>query len=236
MKKISLLALAALLCAGLAMTACKGKGGNTTGEPAAAAESEDIAWTIYQLIPKADLPEYCRDLHPNTDEDQEELEPGPGDFFFASVQGSEIGMDGGFYGYFNLKCYPFTDGGWRAYWTSYGGYDGLCGYDESGAYNYIDGKLTKEETALLPTPDVYQLITATLENSLKEHRLLGEISDPHPNYFYDFTSSADDDILTVQLDLDYLLYMEDDELEGDTLDADYRWNGERLVRLDDEDF
>ena len=27
MKKISLLALAALLCAGLAMTACKGKGG-----------------------------------------------------------------------------------------------------------------------------------------------------------------------------------------------------------------
>ena len=47
MKKISMIALAALLCAGLAMTACKG-GGQGAG---------NAAKTIFDLIPKEDLPD-----------------------------------------------------------------------------------------------------------------------------------------------------------------------------------
>ena len=131
--------LAALLCAGLALSACKGGG-----------KSDDayIAKEIFQLIPREDLPDYCRHLQENEMVESSEFNP---TFYAAYVEGHMVeGMDSGFYGYLHLKCYPLKSGGWRAYWVTYGGYDGLCGFDQSGAYNYVNGKLTKEDVWILP--------------------------------------------------------------------------------------
>lgn len=231
MKRISIFALAALLCCGLALTACKG--GNK-------ADSADdyIAKTIFDLIPKEDLPDYCRHLQTNDDTESSEFNP---TFFAGYVEGHMVeGMDSGFYGYLQLKCYPLKDGGWRAYWASYGGYDGLCGFDRSGAYNYVNGKLTPEETWILPFPSAYELISQDLAESLEDAGEYYSIEDPHPNYVYAFGNGledVDDDMLIVSLDLDYLTYGEEGDepsISGEALDLSYRWNGERLVRLDED--
>lgn len=136
MKKLSIFALAALVCAGLALTACKGGGNGEAAQKGAADQDDYIAKTIFELIPKDEMPDYCQhvqemDWSLYDPEDVPEFDP---TFFSASVEGHMVeGMDSGFYGYFNLKCYPLKDGGWRAYWVAYGGYDGLCGYDRGGA-------------------------------------------------------------------------------------------------------
>jgi len=231
MKRISIFALAALLCCGLALTACKG--GNK-------ADSADdyIAKTIFDLIPKEDLPDYCRHLQTNDDTESSEFNPS---FFSGYVEGHMVeGMDAGFYGYLQLKCYPLKDGGWRAYWAAYGGYDGLCGFDRSGAYNYVNGKLTPEETWILPFPSAYELISQDLADSLEDAGEYDSIENPHPNYVYAFGNGledVDDDMLIVSLDLDYLTYGEEGDepsISGEALDLSYRWNGERLVRLDED--
>ena len=100
MKKLSLIAMAAL-CFGLALTACKG------GEKKAA--DNYIAKTIFELIPKEDLPDYCAhveqmDYSLYDPEDVPEFDP---TFFTGNVEGHNVeGMDTGFYGYINVKCYP----------------------------------------------------------------------------------------------------------------------------------
>lgn len=233
-------ALAALLCSGLVLAACKGgnKGAGTAAPDAASVEKGDyIARTIFELIPKEDLPDYCRyveemDWSNYDPADVPEFDP---TFFSGSVEGYRVeGMDSGFYGRFNLKCYPLKDGGWRAYWAAYGGYDGLCGFDRSGACNYVDGKLTKEEIWLLPTPDKIDLVSADLFDGLVESGEWDYIGDPQPNYDYRF-ASGEDGLLSVSMDLDYLFYAEEDSdmaYSGETLDVDYAWNGERLVRQD----
>ena len=234
MKRISFFALAALLCAGLTATACKGASAGTT---ARAAEPDYIAKTIFEFIPKADLPDYCAHAQ-QTDYslyDPADVPAFDPTFFAGNVEGSQVeGMDGGFYGYINVKCYPLKDGGWRAYWVAYGGYDGLCGYDRSGAYNYVDGKLTKEEIWLLPTPPVDEMLSADLRDQLIESGDYGTLSDPHPNYSYSF-GSGEDGVLSVNLDVDYLFYAEegpDGSYTGTTFDIDYGWTGERLTRQD----
>ena len=227
MKKITLFALAALFCAGLALTACKG-GGQTE------AADEYIAKTIFELIPKEDLPDYCQYAQPIDYEDYDPADVPSFDptFFSGNVEGHMVeGMDSGFYGYVNVKCYPLKDGGWRAYWAAYGGYDGLCGFDRSGAYNYVKGKLTKEEVWLLPTPDKEDLLSADLIDALKDS---GEWEYMRPNYSYTF-GSGEDGLLSVTLDVDYLFYAEegsDAAYPGMALDVDYGWNGQRLVRQD----
>ena len=233
MKKISLIALAALLCAGLATTACKG-GGQGAGN---AAGDDYIAKTIFDLIPKEDLPDYCQHIqemdYSNYDPaDVPEFDP---TYFVGMVEGHLYeDLDSGFYGHFNLKCYPLKDGGWRAYWASYGGFDGLCGFDQSGAYNYVNGKLTKEEIWLLPTPDMIEMVSADLFDDLVDSGEWEYIGHPHPNYEYNF-ASGEDGLLSVTVDLDYLFYPEEGSegaYSGETLDVDYGWNGERLVRQD----
>ena len=53
MKRFSIFALAALLCSGLALAACKGGGNAASG-----GKDDYIAKTIFELIPKEDLPDY----------------------------------------------------------------------------------------------------------------------------------------------------------------------------------
>ena len=229
MKKLSLIALAALLCSGLALTACKG------GEKKAA--DDYIAKTIFDLIPKEDLPDFCAHAEQTdySDYDPADVPAFDPTFFTANVEGHMVeGMDAGFYGYINVKCYPLKDGGWRAYWAAYGGYDGLCGFDRSGAYNYVNGKLTKEEYWLLPTPKKEDMLTADLVDALIES---GEWNYMGNNYSYTF-GSGEDGVLTVTLDVDYLFYPEegsDAAYPGSTLDVDYGWNGEHFVRQDFDD-
>ena len=234
MKKISMIALAALLCAGLALTACKGGAGNGAKD-----QKDYIAWTIYELIPKEELPDYCWELEQedwsNYDPaDVPEFDP---TFFASGVEGHMLDdMDNGFYGRFTLKCYPLKDGGWRAYWVAYGGYDGLCGYNESGAYNYVDGELTREDTWILPAPHKDDLIDDTLMHELMQRNEYEYLDEPHLNYDYQF-ASGEDGLLTVTLDLDYLTYYDESDdpgFNGEVLDVDYKWNGERLVRLDSD--
>lgn len=240
MKRISIFALVALLGCGLALTACKG-GGNGNGNAAQKGASDKdayIAKTIFDLIPKEDLPDYCRHLQANEDSESSEFNP---TFFSGYVEGHMVeGMDPGFYGYLQLKCYPLKSGGWRAYWASYGGYDGLCGFDRSGAYNYVDGELSKEEIWILPFPSAYEMISQDLAESLEEAGVYYELDDPHPNYSYAFGNGLEDvdnDMLVVSLDLDYLTYGEESEepsVSGEAFDLSYRWNGERLVKLDED--
>jgi len=229
MKRISIFALVALLGCGLALTACKGGGNGNAAQKGASDKDAYIAKTIFDLIPKEDLPDYCR--HLQTDEDSESSEFNP-TFFSGYVEGHMVeGMDPGFYGYVNVKCYPLEGGGWRAYWAAYGGYDGLCGFDRSGAYNYVNGKLTKEEIWLLPTPNREDLLSAELIDALKDS---GEWEYMRPNYSYPF-GSGEDGLLSVSLDVDYLFYPEegsDAAYPGMALDVDYDWNGQRLVRQD----
>ena len=228
MKKLSLIALAALLCSGLALTACKG------GNKAADAADDYIAKTIFDLIPKEDLPDYCAHVQQT---DYSEYDPADvpafdPTFFAAGVEGHMVeGMDSGFYGYINVKCYPLESGGWRAYWVAYGGYDGLCGFDQGGAYNYVKGKLTKEEVWLLPTPDMEDMLSADLISALIDS---GEWHYMDPNYSYTF-GSGEDGLLSVTLDVDYLFYPEegsDAAYPGSALDVDYGWNGVHFVRQD----
>lgn len=232
MKKLSLIALAALLCSGLALTACKGG--------VKPADDAYIAKTIFELIPKEDLPDYCAHVQQTdySDYDPADVPEFDPTFFAANVEGHMVeGMDSGFYGYINLKCYPLKDGGWRAYWASYGGYDGLCGFDRSGAYNYVNGKLTKEEFWLLPTPPVDEILSADLRDELDMAGEYEQLSYPHPNYSYSF-GSGEDGVLSVNLDVDYLFYPEegsDAAYSGSTYDIDYGWNGARLVRQDFDD-
>ena len=229
MKKLNLIALAVLFCAGLALTACKG--GNK-------ADSADdyIAKTIFDLIPREDLPDYCAHVQQidYSDYDPADVPAFDPTFFAGNVEGHMVeGMDSGFYGYVNVKCYPLEGGGWRAYWAAYGGYDGLCGFDRSGAYNYVNGKLTKEEIWLLPTPNREDLLSADLIDALKDS---GEWEYMRPNYSYTF-GSGEDGLLSVSLDVDYLFYPEegsDAAYPGMALDVDYGWNGQRLVRLDED--
>ena len=227
MKKSGFTVLAALLCAGLALSACKGGG-----------KSDDayIAKEIFQLIPREDLPDYCRHLQENEMVETSEFNP---TFYAAYVEGHMVEeMDSGFYGYLQLKCYPLKSGGWRAYWVSYGGYDGLCGFDQSGAYNYVNGKLSKEDIWILPFPSAYDLISQDLAESLENAGMYYTIDEPHPNYLYAFGNGledVDDDMLTVSLDLDYLTYGEEEpSISGEALELFYRWNGERLVKLDED--
>ena len=234
-----MIALTALLCAGLALTACKG-GGNT----AAAATGDDyIAKTIFDLIPKEDLPDYCAHAEQidYSEYDPADVPAYDPTFFAGNVEGHMYeDMDSGFYGYVNVKCYPLESGGWRAYWVAYGGYDGLCGFDRSGAYNYVNGKLTPEETWILPFPSAYEMISQDLAESLEDAGEYYGIEDPHPNYVYAFGNGledVDDDMLIVSLDLDYLTCGEEGDepsISGEALDLSYRWNGERLVRLDED--
>ena len=233
MKKISFFALAVLLCSGLALSACKGgTKGNSAG--ASAAKDDYIAKTIFELIPKEDLPDFCRHAEQMdySDYDPADVPAFDPTFYVANVEGHMYDdMDSGFYGYVNLKCYPLESGGWRAYWVAYGGYDGLCGFDDSGAYNYVKGKLTREDVWVLPTPEKDELLTADLCDALKES---GEWFYMQPNYSYSF-GSGEDGLLSVTLDVDYLFYPEegsDAAYPGSTLDVDYGWNGERLVRQD----
>lgn len=231
MKKLSLIALAVLFCAGLALTACKG------GSKTADAADDYIAKTIFDLIPKEDLPDYCAHVQQTdySDYDPADVPAFDPTFFAGNVEGHMVeGMDPGFYGYVNVKCYPLEGGGWRAYWAAYGGYDGLCGFDRSGAYNYVKGKLTKEEIWLLPTPDKEELLSADLIDALKDS---GEWEYMRPNYSYTF-GSGEDGLLSVSLDVDYLFYPEegsDAAYPGTTFDVDYGWNGQRLVRQDFDD-
>jgi hypothetical protein len=104
----------------------------------------DIALEVYELIPKDDLPFFCLQTKRDTAQDAN-AEPFNPLSFNPSVQGSEIGEDPGLYGVLNLHCYPLENGGWRAYWAAYGGMDGLCGFWDAKAYNYVDGKLTAVE-------------------------------------------------------------------------------------------
>ena len=234
MKKLSFFALAVLLCSGLALTACKG--GNK-GTAAAADRKDYIAKTIFDLIPKEDLPDYCAHVEQidYSDYDPEDVPAYDPTFYAGFVEGHNVeGMDTGFYGYVNVKCYPLKDGGWRAYWAAYGGYDGLCGFDRSGAYNYVNGKLTKEEVWLLPTPDKTDLVDAELFDQLVESGEWDYIDYPHANYNYAF-GSGEDGLLTVSLDLDYLFYPEegsDGAYSGEGLEVDYGWTGNRLSRQD----
>ena len=234
MKKLSFFALAVLLCSGLALTACKG--GNK-GTAAAADRKDFIAKTIFDLIPKEDLPDYCAHVEQidYSDYDPEDVPAYDPTFYAGFVEGHNVeGMDTGFYGYVNVKCYPLKDGGWRAYWAAYGGYDGLCGFDRSGAYNYVNGKLTKEEVWLLPTPDKTDLVDAELFDQLVESGEWDYIDYPHANYNYAF-GSGEDGLLTVSLDLDYLFYPEegsDGAYSGEGLEVDYGWTGNRLSRQD----
>lgn len=231
MKKLSLIALAVLFCAGLALTACKG------GSKTADAADDYIAKTIFDLIPREDLPDYCAHVQQTdySDYDPADVPAFDPTFFAGNVEGHMVeGMDPGFYGYVNVKCYPLEGGGWRAYWAAYGGYDGLCGFDRSGAYNYVKGKLTKEEIWLLPTPDKEDLLSADLIDALKDS---GEWEYMRPNYSYTF-GSGEDGLLSVTLDVDYLFYAEegsDAAYPGMALDVDYGWNGQRLVRQDFDD-
>ena len=233
MKKLSFFALAALLCSGLALTACKGGSKGASG----ADRKDYIAQTVFELIPKEDLPDYCRYAEPidYSDYDPEYVPEYDPTFFSGCVEGHNVeGMDTGFYGYINVKCYPLRDGGWRAYWAAYGGYDGLCGFDRSGAYNYVNGKLTKEEIWLLPTPDKADLVNAVLYDELMESGEWDYIDYPHANYNYSF-GPGEDGLLTVSLDLDYLFYPEegsDGAYSGEGLEVDYGWTGRRLSRQD----
>ena len=234
MKKLSFFALAVLLCSGLALTACKG--GNK-GTATAADRKDFIAKTIFDLIPKEDLPDYCAHVEQidYSDYDPADVPAYDPTFYAGFVEGHNVeGMDTGFYGYVNVKCYPLKDGGWRAYWAAYGGYDGLCGFDRSGAYNYVNGKLTKEEVWLLPTPDKTDLVDAELFDQLVESGEWDYIDYPHANYNYAF-GSGEDGLLTVSLDLDYLFYPEegsDGAYSGEGLEVDYGWTGNRLSRQD----
>lgn len=242
MKRIRILTLTALLCSGLMVVACKGdnKGvGTDTASSVTTDQNDSIAWKIYQLIPKDELPDYCRNLEQMdwsgyAPEDVPEHDP---TFFASSVEGHMIdGMDSGFYGRFNLKCYPLKSGGWRAYWVAYGGYDGLCGYHQSGAYNYVKGSLTREETWILPFPGKDELLSAALAEEMRESGEYDSIDQPHLNYDYSF-ASGEDGLLTVDLDIEYLTYFDESDdpgLAGETLPIDYRWNGERLVKLDSD--
>ena len=236
MRKLSFFTLAALLCSGLALAACKG-GNKGSAASAPAGKDDYIAKTIFELIPKEDLPDYCAhveemDWSQYDPADVPEFDP---TFFSGNVEGHNVeGMDSGFYGYVNVKCYPLKGGGWRAYWAAYGGYDGLCGFDRSGAYNYVKGKLTKEEVWLLPTPDKTDLVDAELYDELTESGEWDYIDYPRANYNYAF-GSGEDGLLTVSLDLDYLFYPEegsDGAYSGEGLEVDYGWNGQRLVRQD----
>ena len=224
-----------LAAAGLLLTACDKNKNQVPAPVAPGAEvipTQDIALEIYNLIPKEDLPDYCRALQRDTTEDAaESFNPL---CFSDSVQGYEIDMDPGLYGYFTLQCYPLETGGWRAYWVSYAGFDGLCGYDRSGAYNYVDGKLTPETTGLLPCPDAMQLMDYSKSNvDLEEIRAIAE----QPNYQYSFGDKG----VGVSLDLDYLTYgeeyMDEDEerVIVPTVETwDYVWNGKDFVRVDAE--
>ena len=120
MKGFRYFALAALLCSGLVLVACKGgnKGAGTAVPDAASAGKDDyIARTIFELIPKEDLPDYCAhveemDWSQYDPADVPEFDP---TFFSGNVEGHNVeGMDSGFYGYVNVKCYPLKGGGWRA--------------------------------------------------------------------------------------------------------------------------
>lgn len=237
MKRIRIFTLVALLGCGLALTACKGGGNGNAAQKGASDKNAYIAKTIFDLIPKEDLPDYCAHVQQidYSDYDPADVPAFDPTFFAGNVEGHMVeGMDSGFYGYVNVKCYPLEGGGWRAYWAAYGGYDGLCGFDRSGAYNYVDGKLTKEEIWLLPTPNREDLLSADLIDALKDS---GEWEYMRPNYSYTF-GSGEDGLLSVSLDVDYLFYPEegsDAAYPGMALDVDYGWNGQRLVRQDFDD-
>ncbi len=106
--------------------------------------NRDIAMEIFQLIPKSDLPDYCVMMGRNAEQDSTYGVPFDPRGFSSSVQGSEIDLDSGLFASLVFHCYPLSTGGWRAYWVTYAGFDGLCGYDQSGAYNYVDGEPRKD--------------------------------------------------------------------------------------------
>jgi len=193
----------------------------------------DIALEVYELIPKDDLPFFCLQMKRDTLQDAN-AEPFNPLSFNPSVQGFEIGEDPGLYGVLNLHCYPLENGGWRAYWAAYGGMDGLCGFWDTKAYNYVDGKLSPEKQWVLPCPDARAMLD--ISESTVEMAEINEIV-AKPNYSYTFS----DNRLEVTIDLDYLTYGEEyleDDAERLVLPAVetwyYAWNGARFVRVDQD--
>lgn len=228
-----------MICAAVACvlaTACD-KEKKQTPEPAVSgtevAPARDIALEVYELIPKDDLPSFCRQMKRDTTQDAG-AEPFNPLSFNSSVQGFEIGEDPGLFGVLNLHCYPLETGGWRAYWAAYGGMDGLCGFWGAQAYNYVDGKLTPEKQWVLPCPDAREMLD--LSETTVDMAEINEIV-ARPNYSYTFY----DDRLEVTVDLDYLTYGEEyleDDAERLVLPAVetwyYTWNGTRFVRVDQD--
>ena len=207
--------------------------GATEQAVASAAPERDIALEVYERISKDDLPFFCKQMKRDTTEDAN-AEPFNPLSFNPSVQGSEIGEDPGLYGYLNLHCYPLTTGGWRAYWAAYGGMDGLCGFWDAKAYNYLDGELTPETKWVLPCPDAREMMDWS--KSTVEMAEINEIIE-RPNYSYTFYN----DLLEVTIDLDYLTYGEEyleDEAERLVLPTvetwSYAWNGTRFIRVDED--
>lgn len=192
----------------------------------------DIATEIYELIPKEDLPDFCRQMSRNAEVDSIYGVPYNPRAFSDSKQGYEIDMDPGLYASFVIHCYPLKTGGWRAYWVSYAGMDGLCGFYGSDAYNYVDGELTRETEWVLPCPPASELID--LEALDIDEDELDRIQES-PNYSYAFYN----DLLEVTIDLDYLNYPMEEGEEGyiklpESATVSYAWDGLRFVRVDED--
>ena len=111
--------------------------------------------------------------------------------------------------------------------------DGLCGFYQGGAYNYVDGELTRETEHLLPAPKAEAFLGEALKKELRSAGLYKEVvySDFDPNYTYIFDAEG----LGLTLDLDYLMYGEEEEEPAITASPEllsYHWDGLQLVPVE----
>ena len=229
--KSKLLLFSLLALAVLGLSGCGNKGSKESSAAAAPAQGEpvrDIAMEVYERIPTADLPGFVaaavhgREIDSLNDESFNPL------VFEAEIDAAAAGEDPGFNASYVLYCYPLQTGGWRAYWVAYSGMEGPTGYTAAGAYNYVDGVLTPEETWTLPYPPVWRLMNYV--HSTLPTQALYEIAES-PNYFFDFSDRG----VGVTLDLDYLTYDEDGGemvILPEVETWSYSWNGFRFVRQD----
>ncbi|MCQ2194004.1 MAG: hypothetical protein MJZ28_03550 [Paludibacteraceae bacterium] len=163
---------------------------------------KDIAFEVYQLINKKDLPDLFKDIKR---EDSELTN-------FMNLS-KFIALGECDYHSFNLQCYAVEDGSFKVYWTYENGCDGSVVLQKA-AYTYKDGNLKKCDFDLYPS----------MKDAIKPENYAQEDWDKLcqttevTNPLYRFTSHTE------------LLICINSDAETEGYVCKYKWNGKSFEK------
>ena len=177
-----------------------------------AAEDQCIAFEVFQKIPKEDVDEEYRDVD------------------FPCPENSTVVLEVGDYeNSFEVRCFPYKQGGWLVYYNKEYCYDGCEQYIQ--LYQYNDGLLTPIEDDVLPHMDESDYIALLREvliaEEIDESEWEGYDIDYLSNgYIQEYFSFYDNTKLEVFID--YLDW--EGVWEAKVPEKYYVWNGKNFER------